>query len=130
MSDMKFEIREMVNLTSHPVCFWHPERGKVCISPSGRKARLDTQDEHMGSLTYMGCSLEIVYRRPTKVIGLPPPQTGVGYIVSRIVLENCPDRTDLFSPDVLTAERDENNNVTAVSRLLAKPEGGDDTRWR
>lgn len=50
-----------------------------------------------------------------KVEGLPDPQPGVLFIVSRLVLQACPERTDLVAPGDLV--RDENGNVIGCNGL-------------
>ena len=48
-----------------------------------------------------------------EVVDVPSQKDGIYYIVSRLVLSACPDRTDLLVPNELV--RDENGNIIGCS---------------
>jgi len=53
-----------------------------------------------------------------EVTGLPEPQTDTIYIVSTLVLNACPNRTDLYAPLTAQAIRNEQGQIIGVPGLV------------
>jgi len=90
MSSSKF-----VNLTPHVINIINPS-GQMDLPPSGVVARVATTTAVVDEID----GVEIIETSFGKLEALPPPQEGVYYIVSRIVLEAA-RRGDLLSPGPL-----------------------------
>ena len=73
--------------------------------PSVGVARVSTAKTHRDPISGFG----VVSTEFLDVTGLPDPQDGTFYVVSRLVLSACPDRTDLLCPGELI--RDSGGNV-------------------
>lgn len=100
-----------VNLTPHDITLLLPYTEPRVIKRSGDIARVSvTQD-----------TIEFVEDIPIKkqhysvVQGLPEPVEGVGYIVSSLIAQACPDRKDLYFPVDLVRD---NNGKVVGSRAL------------
>jgi len=107
---MKTEIK---NLTPHAVTLMTDTGNIVTIQPSGIVARVAVKRETVGSLPAIGVPItRAVFGDP---VGVPEPQEGVYLIVSAMVRNALPDRTDLLSPGDLV--RDDSGRVIACSNL-------------
>ncbi|RLG42605.1 MAG: hypothetical protein DRO05_00580 [Thermoproteota archaeon] len=101
---------KLVNLTPHPITF--PE-ADVTIPPSGMVARVE--ETVSSSSSFDDLSIPIATIVTGKVVNLPDPQPGVGYIVSRPVALAVIGRPDVFVPDDFI--RDENGRIIGARRL-------------
>lgn len=113
---------KLVNLTPHTVNLIH--RDQVApdetfnVPPSGTVARVAMQSRCIDTLIlgeYGEAAVRLMVVSPGPVEGLPAPEPGVLYIVSRVVLSASPDRDDLVVPDEL--QRDEKGRVIAAGAL-------------
>lgn len=90
---------KLVNLTPHAVTIITSDTVSITIQPSGRVARCRVVSRSLDSLTVGGQSIPVATSELGEVTDLPEePVDGVAYIVSRIVAEACPERTDLYFP--------------------------------
>ena len=81
------------NLTPHTVNVITID-GELILEPSGVCPRVSTIEELEGSLD----GIEIFRLTYGQVEDLPDPEEGVNLIVSKMVRDARPDRTDLFYP--------------------------------
>ena len=103
------EIRKLINLTPHPIRI--PLGGGVFVfEGSGQCARIQTEIEEGPPI--MGVPTSLV--RHGEITGLPPRETGVGYIVSQIVALHS-ERDDLFYPTETVKDR--HGRITGAVRL-------------
>ena len=92
---------KIINLTPHAVSIVG-EGGKEIASfpPSGQLARCSASTKRVGEISFSeGVSIPLTCTQLGAVEGLPSPQPDTCFIVSRIIAEACPDRTDLLFPD-------------------------------
>lgn len=88
---------EIVNLTPHPLNIHLPSGEVKTYEPTGEVARVKTSSRQGGEVD--GCPLFVT--EYGDVEGLPPPQEGVRFVVSRMIAAACPERTDLLVPSGL-----------------------------
>lgn len=106
---------KLINLTPHDVVI-KDKTGKTykTILPDSVWARVDIDTEVIGEV----CGVPLVQTKYNGVYGLPEPQDGVMYIVSHIVMQACPERTDLVRPDTgPTCFRKPNGYISGVQQL-------------
>lgn len=90
---------ELINLTNHPINILAKDKQKIItIPPSGILARSIQSTEQMGFIDYNGVQIPVTQTTYGRVIGVPDPQPGKAYIVSKIVAErfNSDLRDDIF----------------------------------
>jgi len=102
---------KLVNLTPHPVTFVADDGEKLLELP-GNPNPPRAQESREAQGTVNGIPVSKVHMG--EVQGLPAPQAGVGYIVSRIVAEAV-HRNDLFVPDQTV--RDEQGRIIGCRAL-------------
>ena len=97
----------IVNLTPHKIdvlCSY----GTISIVPSGKIARVATSDKlvHHVYMMYNGTEVPVSVNQTTfgQVVDLPEPTADTFYIVSRIVKNAVPDRTDVLVPGNLVRD--------------------------
>lgn len=103
----------IVNLTPHDINIVTPS-GNISyqtIVRSGLVARVSVVSDQVDTIN----SIPIYVVRYGEVENLPPPQENTIYIVSLLVKQASPRRTDLFSPGELV--RDVNGNVIGCKGL-------------
>lgn len=98
------------NLTPHTVNLV-TDNGELVLEPSGELARVSTIEEPDGFLD----GVEIFQLTYGSVEGLPDPIDGTYYVVSKMVRDACPDRTDLFYPTRLL--RDDAGRIVGAGGL-------------
>jgi hypothetical protein len=111
-------VKNLVNLTPHEVVI---EVGAqvLVLGVSGVVARIKDDTIPDGSISTDLGDIEVVRSRQGEVIDLPPPTSGVIYVVSRLVAERCSDRSDLVYP--AGTRRSEAGQVVAC-RWLGRPD--------
>ena len=124
----------LVNLTEHAVSVESrvtspsgddgaPMPSMATFAPDGRLARVADNQAWLddGSLNTSAGLLNItrLKRRPAPVVGLPPAEPGVRYLVSRITALAVRDRTDLVFP--FGERRDDYGRVNGVAGLGCIP---------
>lgn len=105
-----------VNLTPHTITIVD-EAGAptLTVPPSGQVARAQTTRKTVGEVTVDGVRVPVTAAEFGEVDGLPEPQEGTIYLVSRIVADACPDRDDLYGVD--GAIRGEGGTVAGATAL-------------
>lgn len=90
----------LVNLTPHPVVIVTATGVIVQVPPSGRVARCATHpDRLLGTVCIDGHSVPLVVNDVTAAVeGLPEPEQGVLFVVSRLVALAAPQRRDMVFP--------------------------------
>lgn len=110
----------LTNLTPHTVqILWAGDGFE--IEPSSPPARCAVETEIVDTISvWDGFLVPVTRPRFGAVTGLPDPEDGVGYIVSRVVAEARPDRRDLYIPDQLV--RDNQGRIVGCRALAQVPE--------
>lgn len=86
-----------VSLLPHKISVICSDGTVRVIAPSGAVARCSVTDEIVDVIDGM----YITQQRFGEVIGLPKPERGVAFIVSRMVAAAVPERHDLYIPGPL-----------------------------
>lgn len=126
----KLENMKIINLTPHAINIITPsvwdmeglpnlhmnidsDTGTVTIviPPSGIIARCQTERKVIGNID----GIPITSTTFGEVEGLPESEEGVIFIVSSLVAQAIPDRTDIFIPD--DAVRDEDGKIIGCRSL-------------
>ena len=107
----------LVNLTPHSITIAFAGQ-KVTIPPSGTVARVEMEQVERGIRVIDGLHVPVHANVPKAVIGLPEPQSGVGYLVSAVVLAAVSERDDVFAPDTTNAARNEQGHIVSVPGLV------------
>lgn len=89
----------LVNLTRHPVKLVDASGNSLTIAPNAEVARVQIEREHLTTLTVSNCQIPVFRSRWGRTKHLPEPSEGVLFIVSSIVADASPERTDLVVPD-------------------------------
>lgn len=94
---------KLVNLTPHTVNIVASDGTPIlAIEPSGDVARVSSHVDTVGFVTVLdGDGAVIIPVTATSfgdVQGLPDPQDDVAFVVSSLVAQRVPDRTDVFIP--------------------------------
>lgn len=100
-----------VNLTPHDVVLLLPYTDPRVIKRNGGIARVSITQDTTGFIE----DIPIKKQHFSVVQGLPEPVEGVGYIVSSLIAQACPDRKDLYFPVDLV--RDNNGKVVGARAL-------------
>lgn len=107
---------KIINLTPHELNFVTPE-GEIKVPPSGVVARVSVTREKIGEIVLEGKTLPVYKSTFGNVEGLPDPEPDTIFVVSSIVAQAVPERSDIFIPD--DSVRDENGRIIGA-RALAK----------
>ncbi len=109
---------ELKNYTPHPITLLV---GKgllaegITFQPAGPAPRLEPSREPLGEIL----GIPVVRTTLGKPVGLPTPEEGVVFVVSALVAEACPERTDLAYPG--EAVRDSDGVIIGARGLCAGP---------
>lgn len=116
---MYTEAVKIVNLTPHDIHFRasYDADPWFTVPASGQVARCSEERVEAGVVHHGSLTLPVNQVRLGQVTGLPDPEPGTIYIVSRLVAEACRDRDDLFIVDDLV--RDPEGRVVGC-RALAR----------
>ncbi len=101
----------MVNLTPHTVIIIKSDGSILSLEPAPRAARCAQQEQVIDSID----GIPVSRVQMGAVENLPARQQGVTYIVSHIVLQACPERSDLVKPGELV--RNEQGEVIGCKCL-------------
>jgi hypothetical protein len=103
------------NLTPRPIRVRKPY-GDIIFDPEGIIPQVEVIEEPSEEIL----GVPTITRKMGEVVGLPPFEEGVFYIVSSLVFE-ASERTDLLAPDTgKTCVKDEHGNIVAVTRFVRK----------
>ena len=103
------------NLTPHTIHIHDKEGSILTMQPHGPAARLAVEREDLGD--FPGAGIPFVRSTMGLPTGLPPHEPGAIIIVSALVAEACPSRTDLAYPG--EAIRDESGRIVGSKGLCA-----------
>jgi len=104
------------NLTPHRITISDKDQSIVLtLPPEDNPARCSEVTKDHGEFD----GFPLVLKSYGKVENLPDPEEDVLYIVSKIICDACPDRTDIASPGDLF--RDENGEVMWAGSLVVNP---------
>jgi len=107
-------MTKFVNLTPHALTIYANGEIAFEIPASGTVARRAVSEEIVGEVN------GVVLARTVfgEAEGVPAPEEGVMYLVSRLVKDGLPNRTDVICPDTgKTAVRDEGGRILGVTRF-------------
>lgn len=116
-------MTEIINLTPHAVVILDStgEKPLLSIVPSGKIARLITDQKIAGDVTYRDelhglVRIEIVKTVFSAIENLPEYDASqdVLYIVSMPVAQACATRSDVVAPDTSRAKRDAQGQIIGV----------------
>lgn len=110
----------LINLTPHEITIIRDD-GNIALPPSGTIARCTVNRHQVGSVDGIPVNRTVF----GAVEGLPDPQPDTYYIVSAIVAQACPDRSDLLITD--DAVRDDQGRIIGC-RALATVHGLEPSR--
>lgn len=100
------------NYTPHPVNIYNREGLLRTIEPEGVVPRVKTEERCTHQVAGIPvCKVAV----SPEVEDLPAPEPGTIYIVSRMVVEACPGRYDLYSPHDMV--RDEHGRIIGCRAL-------------
>ena len=85
----------LINLTPHEVVIINNGVNTV-FKPESIPARCSSSTIVVGEIKIDGGTVDLTSTSFGEVEGLPSENEGVGYIVSRLVAEACPQRHDLY----------------------------------
>lgn len=92
-------MRRIINLTAHTANLHLSDGSVMDIESSGIARVIFDQDDEITTLVLGDGSISIMATATSpEVTGLPDPQDDVLYLVSRMVYDACPDRSDLVIP--------------------------------
>jgi len=105
-------MTKVISLIQHPINLVRDGEVVLTINPSGNIARVSVSRKQVGELLGFP-RYKSVYG---PVEGLPAPEEGVVYAVSRLVLDRSPERDDLVGPDTSPqgAVRNEKGHIIGV----------------
>jgi hypothetical protein len=106
---------KVINCTLHPVVIVGDGGQRTALQPSGQVARIATRQRQIATIPVNGVPVPVFATEYGDVEGLPAPELGTYFVVSRLVLQACPNRHDLLAPGDLV--RDSNGNVIGCKGL-------------
>ena len=105
----------IINLTQHAITIIANGTTSLTIAPSGNVARVTQVRKEIGEINDIP-----VYRSEfSHATGLPEVLDNTIYIVSMLVAQACPERTDLYCTDV--AVRDAATGAITHCTALCRP---------
>ena len=105
---------KLINLTPHKVTLATPD-GELTVEPSGQVARVSEIYTHLDEIEVGGVRVPFGHVSYSAIEGLPDPEPGALYIVSRPVADKAATRSDLVVPYRLV--RDEQGQVIGAAGL-------------
>lgn len=107
----------LINLTPHEIRIIRDD-GNITLPPSGTIARCTVTRKQVGSVDGIPINRTVF----GAVEGLPEPTADTYYIVSAIVAQACPDRSDLLITD--DAVRDDQGRIIGCRALATVAQEG------
>jgi hypothetical protein len=121
MGRVNTEVR-LENRTPHnPLVVFGMNGGSVSLPCEGEPVRLSEERSVASTLAISGVTIAVVEQSYGEPELLPPPTADVWHVVSQLVVNALPDRSDLLFPVDLV--RDEFGNVVGC-RALARSAAG------
>lgn len=111
----------IINLTPHAIGLAVGDE-VVTIPASGTVARVSVTVSPAGEIETDYGRVPLVRLTYGDPVGLPEPEDGVVYVVSKVVADALPDRHDLVYPDTSpeSAIRNEAGQIVAVRRMVCR----------
>lgn len=104
---------KLKNLTPHPITLVKHDGTTVVIAPESVPARVSEQVTNLPITIY---DVPLTFVEPSNVTDLPPPESNVTLIVSRMVLDAAKHRADLVSPGALV--RDSEGRIVGCAAFI------------
>ena len=98
-------MKKIINLTPHSVNIVCDNGNVITYNPSGTVARCSQNTIKIGDVN----GIPLTQTSFGDVVDLPLPQKDTIFIVSRLVINACPDRDDLVVPNDIV--RDDHGNI-------------------
>jgi hypothetical protein len=114
IEEVPMNTETIVNLTPHEVRITTDD-GVLDLPPAPTPARCQRSDEVVREIATGTLCIPLRRVRFSIVTDLPPQQRGVLLVVSRLVAEAMPHRSDLVVPDAMI--RDDDGRVTGCTGL-------------
>lgn len=106
------EVEQIVNCTPHPIILLSEDEKVILSLPKGEIVpRLSSSTQKVGTIA----GVTITRTTFGDVEDLPQAREGTFYIVSRMILSACPQRTDLLVPNELV--RDQTGHIIGCKSL-------------
>jgi len=104
-------MTKIINLTPHSLNIKKIDGSIETIQPTGIIARVSSKVETVGEIN----GISITKQTFGDVIDLPEPTEDTVFVVSRMVKDRVPDRTDVLVPG--TPVRDDKGNIIGANGL-------------
>lgn len=108
-------MKQIKNLTPHAVNILIDNDESITIEPEGVIARCDQTNAPAGYIKTEYGNIQLSKTWFGKVYDLPTQEKDTCYIVSRLVMQACPERNDLLVPNEIV--RDEGGNIIGCKSL-------------
>lgn len=95
-------MKKLINLTPHVLNLIAADGSIVDIQPSGNQARVSSTSDVVATIN----GINVTQSTWGDVTGLPDAQDGVILIVSRMVKDRVPDRSDVLVPGAPVRDAD------------------------
>lgn len=109
------KTRNFVNLTPHTITFVRDNGTSLAVGASGEVARVTTKSVVVDTID----GIPVTQTEYGPIENLPDPQENTIYLVSSLVAQRCPDRTDVLVPSDFI--RDEGGNIIGCKALNRVP---------
>jgi hypothetical protein len=113
---------KLVNLTPHSMRITTDEGSIVEVPASGVIARVKLARWVVGELDVEGSGIALCTATRLAAFDLAPPEEGTAFIVSRLVADSAPERTDLLVPDDMLRDESGRTNGFRVFSTNATPQ--------
>lgn len=134
---METKNLEAKNYTAHDVIFYRKNAEVLRIPPSGYVARVINHRKEIGTIVLNGTRVPVTRlvskglalisradfmakKENPELLPFPEPAEGVRYIVSAMVQDAMPHRTDLLAPDTDASVVDEAGRIIGVPGVIVK----------
>lgn len=104
-------MMNIVNLTPHAINLIGENGKQRTITPSGNLARVAAKTVIVGNID----GIPVTTTEFGEVEGLPEPSENTIYVVSSLVAQRTPERTDVYIPS--ESVRDENGRIIGCKSL-------------
>lgn len=121
VSEVYETFTDIVNLTQHELTIFSSGEILMRIPPSGKVARLAEQSQQVGQIFLEGETdfVPLIVTDYSETLDLPPPEEGVLYFVSLMVLKENEHRKDLLAPGEQV--RDTSGRIVGIKSFQINP---------
>lgn len=116
---------KIINMTPHQINIFNEENQPIAVYPSSGTIRLETSKQliHTEGLSEIVDTYKVIRSQVNKDL-LPKQKPNTFYIVSSMVQEAHPERTDFIAPntsaDAAGAVRDDKGNIIGVRSFIVQ----------